>query len=57
MAAATTRPVYGLPFVITAASAGTAERVATAAGAAIARYTRYNVAGGTAVIAVAIHRG
>ena len=47
--------VSGLAF--TATAAGTAERVATAAGAAIARYTRYNVAGGTAVIAVALHRG
>jgi hypothetical protein len=47
--------VSGLAF--TATAAGTAERVATASGAAIARYTRYNVAGGTAVIAATLHRG
>jgi hypothetical protein len=46
--------VPGLAF--TAAAAGTAERVASS-GTAIERYTRYNVAGGTAVIAVTLHRG
>lgn len=38
----------------TAAAAGTAERVALTG--TIARYTRYNISGGTAVIAVSLHR-
>lgn len=48
-------PVTGLAF--TAAAAGTAQRVATASGATLRRYTRYNISGGTAIIAVAVHRG
>lgn len=48
--------VSGLSF--TAASAPTAERVATtAANTTINRYTRFNISGGTAVIAVNLHRG
>jgi hypothetical protein len=46
--------VTGLSF--TAASAGTSERVATAAGVTVNRYTRYSVSGGTATIAVNVHR-
>jgi hypothetical protein len=48
--------VAGLTF--TATSAGTAERVGTtASNTTINRYTRYSVSGGTAVIAVNLHRG
>jgi hypothetical protein len=48
--------VDGLSF--TATSAGTAERVATtAASTTINQFTRYNISGGTAVIAVNLHRG
>jgi hypothetical protein len=46
--------VTGLSF--TATSAGTAQRVATAAGVTVNRYTRYSVSGGTATIAVNVHR-
>jgi len=47
--------VTGLSF--TAASAGTAQRVETAGTASIGRYTRINVSGGTAVLAVNFVRG
>lgn len=47
--------VTGLSF--TATSAGTAERVATATGGTVNRYTRYSVSGGTAVFALNLHRG
>lgn len=46
--------VTGLAF--TATAAGTAEYKATAAGAAIARYLRYNVTGGTATFALNVSR-
>lgn len=47
--------VSGLSF--TATSAATAQRVATStATTTINRYTRYSVSGGTAVIAVSVHR-
>lgn len=48
--------VDGLSF--TATATGAAERVQTTAGTTtINRYTRYNISGGTAVIAVNLHRG
>lgn len=46
--------VTGLSF--TATGTAVAERVATAAGLTVNRYTRYNISGGTAVIAVNVHR-
>lgn len=46
--------VTGLSF--TATSAGTAQYLATAAGASIARYLRYNVTGGTATFALNVSR-
>lgn len=48
--------VGGLSF--TATASGTAERVATTASTTtINKYTRFNISGGTAVIAVNLHRG
>jgi hypothetical protein len=47
-------PVTGLAF--TATSAGTAQFLATASGAAIRRYLRYNVTGGTATFALNVSR-
>lgn len=46
--------VTGLSF--TATASGTAERVATAVGVTVNQYTRYSISGGTAVIAVNVHR-